>query len=310
MILWFVFAIVIVGMLAIDLFVAHKDPHRVSVREALKWSAIWVALALAFNAGIYFILGKEPALQFLSGYLVEESLSVDNMFVFLLLFAHFRLPAQYRHKVLFWGVLGALLLRGLMIGVGVALVERINWFFYVLSIFLVYTGVKMAVQKEEAADPEDMLGIKLLKKWVPVTPKYHGDRFFFKINGRQHATLLFLVLVAVEFTDLVFAMDSVPAVLAISTDPFIVFTSNVFAILGLRSLFFAVAGIVERLKYLKAGLCFVLIFIGVKLFLHDFYKIPTGASLLIIFLILTASVVWSLWTTSRAAQKLATHENA
>lgn len=178
MILWFVFAAVIVGMLAIDLGVAHKDTHKVNVREALKWSGIWVALALAFNAGVYYFLGKEAALQFLAGYVVEESLSVDNVFVFLLLFAHFRLPAKYQHKVLFWGIVGAILLRGLMIAIGITLIERIYWFTYVMGVFLVYMGIKMVAQKEEEADPENMLGIRLLKRWAPVSPRYHDDRFF------------------------------------------------------------------------------------------------------------------------------------
>jgi tellurite resistance protein TerC len=299
---WFVFIALIGVMLVIDLGIAHKTSKEISVREALKWSAIWVAISLAFNAGIYLFLGKEPALQFLSGYVIEKSLSVDNIFVFFLLFTHFKLSVKYQYKVLMWGILGAIILRGLMIAVGVTLIERLHWFIYILSVFLVYTGLRMVVQKAKAIDPEKMIGIRLLKKWAPVNPVYYNDRFFVKINGTHRATLLFLVLVAVEFTDLVFAMDSVPAVLAISTDPFIVYTSNIFAILGLRSLFFAVTGIVERLKYLKIGLCIVLVFIGVKLFLHDLYKIPTGTALGIIFLILAASVGWSLWATRRKVQ--------
>src|SRR3712207_3439904 len=296
--LWVGFNVFVLAMLALDLGVFHKQAHEVSLREAGAWSAVWVALALAFNYGVYHFMGAQAGLEFLTGYLIEKALSVDNIFVFVLVFSYFNVPPRYQHRVLFWGILGALLMRGAMIAAGAALIEQFHWIIYVFGAFLVITGIRMAMQTERAIDPEANPVIRLVRRFIPVTNVYHGQSFFIRqtVGGRLRrvATPLFVVLVLVETTDLIFAVDSIPAIFAITTDPFIVYTSNVFAILGLRALYFLLAGVVHKFHYLKLGLSVVLVFVGAKMLLADVYKVPVGLSLGVIALVLATSVVASL----------------
>lgn len=291
---WIVFNAFVLVMLALDLGVFHRKSHTVKVKEALIWSAVWVSLALLFNAGVWHYKGKELALQFLAGYVIEKALSVDNLFVFLVLFSFFKVKPDYQHKVLFWGIIGALVMRAVMIAVGAALIARFHWVMYIFGGFLVLTGIKLAFSKEDHKDVGDNLVVRLFRKLFPVTPDYHEARFFVKENGRTLATPLFLVLLTVEFTDLVFALDSIPAIFAVSKDTFIVYTSNVFAILGLRSLYFALAGCMGLFVYLKFGLALILAFVGVKMLIAELYKIPIALSLGIILGILAVSIYASL----------------
>lgn len=292
--MWVAFTAVVLGMLFLDLGVFHREAHTVSKKEAAFWSVVWIGLSLLFNAGIYFLYGKERALEFLAGYLIEKSLSVDNIFVFLLLFSYFSVPAAYQYRVLFWGILGALVMRGFFIGVGAALLHHFHWVIYLFGAFLVFTGIKMLAKEDEQTDPESNPAIKLLRRFMPITKGYEGQRFLVQRDGRWFATPLLVVLVTVESTDLVFAIDSIPAIFAVTDDPFIVYTSNVFAILGLRALYFLIAGIIDLFVYLRYGLGFVLSFVGVKMLLADIYPIPIGISLSMIAGILTISVVASL----------------
>ena len=281
-------------MLALDLGVFQRNPHTIKVKEALIWSAVWVILALIFNLFIYYDMGEQKALEFFTGYLLERSLSVDNIFVFVLLFSYFKVPALYQHKVLFWGVLGALILRAILIGIGSIMVAKFGWIIYIFGGFLLFTGFKMAFQTDKEIEPENNIIIRTFKKLFPVTHEYHDGKFIVKINNKKFATPLLVVLVAVEFADLVFAFDSIPAIFAVTTDPFIIYTSNIFAILGLRTLYFAIASIMHKFHYLKIGLSLILIFIGFKMLIIDLYKIPIVFSLSIIALILVASIVYSL----------------
>jgi tellurite resistance protein TerC len=292
--LWVVFNVFVLGMLALDLGVFHRHAHQVSMREAATWSVVWIALALTFNAGIFYFSGAEPALEFFTGYLIEKALSVDNIFVFVLVFSYFRVPAEYQHRVLFWGVLGALLMRGAMIAAGAYLIAHFHWILYVFGAFLVITAIRMAVQKEQHIEPEANPVIRLVRRLVPVDSAYHGQSFFVNRGGRRVATPLFVVLVMVETTDLIFAVDSIPAVFAVTEDPFIVYTSNVFAILGLRALYFLLAGVILKFHYLKLGLAVVLGWVGVKMLIADVYKIPLPLSLGVIALVLAISVAASL----------------
>lgn len=299
--LWIGFNVFVLAMLALDLGVFHRKAHEVKVKEALIWSAVWIALALLFNLGVYFWRGPEVALEFFTGYLIEKSLSVDNIFVFILIFSYFSVPALYQHKVLFWGILGALLMRAILIAVGATLIAKFHWIIYVFGGFLIITGIKMAVQKSTGIHPEKNPLVRLFKRFMPVTNDYRGEKFFIRENGRRFATPLFLVLLMVEFTDLVFAVDSIPAIFAITKDPFIVYTSNVFAILGLRSLYFALAGVMGYFHYLKIGLAVVLVFVGTKMMLVDVYKIPIALSLSVVGGILLLSVLASLiWPRRRS----------
>lgn len=289
---WILFNAFVLLMLAIDLGLFHRQSKKVTFKEAITWSVIWITLAMSFNVWIYFSMGERPALEFLTGYLVEKSLSVDNIFVFVLLFSFFKVPDIYRHRVLFWGVIGALIMRAIFIAVGALLIAKFHWIVYLFGIFLVYTGYMMF--KKSAADmhPEDNLLVRWFIKRGKVTSEYHGKKFFVTLEGKQLATPLFLCLLSIEFTDLIFAVDSIPAIFAITNDPFIVYTSNVFAILGLRSLYFALEGIISRYPYLRYGLAIILIFIGFKMLLVDIYKIPVIASLGFIALVLIISVLW------------------
>jgi tellurite resistance protein TerC len=303
--LWIGFNAFILAMLALDLGVFHRKTHVVSLRESLTWTGVWMVLALVFNAGVWHYAGSQKALEFFTGYLIEKSLSVDNVFVFALLFSYFAVPAQYQHKVLFWGILGALIMRAIMIALGAALITKFAWIIYVFGGFLILTGIKMIVKREEEIHPERNPVVRLFKRLMPVTPGYRGDKFFVRENGIRMATPLFVVLLLVEFTDLIFAVDSIPAIFAVTKDPFIVYTSNVFAILGLRSLYFALAGVMDKFHYLKIGLGVVLSFVGVKMILaHTPWKIDTLVSLGVIILILTTSVVWSLLKPKKMAVPL------
>lgn len=294
--LWVVFSVGVLGLLALDLGVFHRKSHVVKIREALLWSAVWISLALAFNVFVYFSRGSGPALEFLAGYLIEEALSVDNLFIFLLIFSYFRVPSSFQHKVLFWGILGALIMRAVFIVAGIALIQKFHWIIYVFGIFLIITGIRMVSQQDKEIHPEKNPVLRLFRRLMPVTEKYEGDRFFVLRNGRRFATPLFIVLLMVETTDVIFAVDSIPAIFAITRDPFIVYTSNVFAILGLRSIYFALAGLMQLFHYLNYGLCFILVFVGIKMLTGEFYKIPVGVALGTIVAILAgsilASVIW------------------
>jgi tellurite resistance protein TerC len=287
---WVLFNVFVLGMLALDLGVFHRKEKEVKFREAILWSLVWVVLALIFNVGIYFWKGPQTGLEFLTGYLIEKSLSVDNIFVFLLIFTYFKVPSEYQHKVLFWGILGALVMRALFIATGIALIQKFHWVIYVFGAFLVLTGIKLALEKKKDIHPERNPVLKLFRRIMPVTPEYNQSRFFVRLEGRWFATPLFVVLLVVETTDLIFAVDSIPAILAITQDPFIVYTSNVFAILGLRALYFALAGFMKLFQYLHYGLAAILVFVGVKMILSDLYEIPIWISLGVILFILALSV--------------------
>ena len=297
--LWVVFNIFVLGMLAVDLGVFNRKAHIISVKEASRWTMVVVTAAVIFNLGIFRFQGTQPGLEFLVGYLIELALSVDNIFVFILIFSYFRVPRQYQHRVLFWGIFGALLMRGAMIGAGALLIERFEWIIYLFGAFLVFTGIRMATQDEAAIEPESNPVLKLLRRYMPVSPSYEGQKFFTRIltGGvtRRAATPLFVVLILVETTDLVFAIDSIPAIFAVTRDPFLVYTSNVFAILGLRSMYFLLAGVIDKFHYLKLGLAVVLVFVGVKMLITYLeLHIPTLLSLAVVAGVLGASVVASL----------------
>ena len=299
--LWIGFNVFVLLMLALDLGVFHRKSHIVSLKESLAWTGVWVSLALLFNAGVWHYAGSQKGLEFFTGYLIEKSLSVDNVFVFALLFSYFAVPPLYQHKVLFWGILGALVMRTVMIVAGAALITKFEWIIYVFGGFLILTGIKMIVKREEEIHPERNPVVRWFKRLMPVTPDYRGDKFFVRENGIRMATPLFVVLLLVEISDVIFAVDSIPAIFAVTKDPFIVYTSNVFAILGLRSLYFALAGVMDKFHYLKVGLGVVLTFVGVKMILaHTAWKIDTLVSLGVIVLILATSVVMSLLRPKKA----------
>jgi tellurite resistance protein TerC len=305
--LWVGFNIFVLAMLALDLGLFHRKAHAVNAKEAAAWSVAWIALALVFNAAIYYYSGAEAGLEFLTGYLIEKALSVDNIFVFLLVFSYFRVPAKYQHRVLFWGVLGALIMRGAMIAAGAYLIARFHWILYAFGAFLVITAIRMATQDERAIKPETNPLIRLVRRLLPVTEVYHGQRFFVREQARWAATPLFIVLVFVEVTDLVFAVDSIPAIFSVTKDSFLVYTSNVFAILGLRSLYFLLADVVGRFHFLKLGLSAVLGFVGVKMLLVDVLHIPIGISLAVIAVLLGGSVLVS-WIFPKSAPEYSSSE--
>jgi TerC family integral membrane protein len=307
--LWIGFNVFVLMMLALDLGVFHRKAHSVSIKEATIWSVVWIALAMLFNLGIYLFWEKlvpnssysnsHATLAFFTGYLIEKSLSVDNIFVFVLLFTFFAVPTVYQHRVLFWGILGALLMRGTLIAVGAALLKEFHWIIYIFGVFLIFTGIRMALHRNEEMHPEQNPLVKFLRRIIPITESYEGDHFFIRRAGKLMATPLFLVLVLIESTDLIFAVDSIPAIFAVTQESFLVYTSNVFAILGLRSLYFLLAGVVDKFYYLKLGLSVVLVFVGIKMSMVDIYKIPVGLSLGVIFSILTISIMASLWRAKR-----------
>jgi len=292
--LWVGFNILVLILLAVDLGVFHRGARTIKIKEALLWSAIWIVVALLFNVVVYFWRGGETALQFLTGYLIERSLSVDNLFVFLMIFSYFRVASQYQYKVLFWGILGALIMRALFIATGVALINTFHWIIYVFGAFLIIIAVKMAFEKEKEIHPEKNPVLILFRKFMPVTENYVEGKFFIRKNRKSLATPLFVVLLVIETTDVVFALDSIPAILAITTDPFIVYTSNVFAILGLRALYFALAGVMELFHYLNIGLSVILAFVGVKMLLSNIYEIPVTVALGVVALTLIISIIASL----------------
>lgn len=321
---WIAFHIFVIAMLFLDMKVFHRKAHTVKVREALFWTAVWIVMALLFNVGVYFFEGRVKALEFLAGYLVEKSLSVDNIFVFLLIFTYFRVPGKFQHTILFWGILGALIMRGAMIGIGAALIARFHWILYVFGAFLILTAVKMLVMKTDHVDPNANVIVRWTRRLFPVTEQFHGEHFLVKAGskasheaavpgapvlqdkavdamkvGTWMITPLMLALIMIEFTDLIFAVDSIPAIFAITADPFLVFTSNVFAILGLRSLYFALAGMITKFRYLKVSLAVVLAVVGGKMLAASWLKATIGPNfnfylLGLILFILTGGVVASL----------------
>jgi len=298
--LWIVFGVAIAGLLALDLGVFSRKAQPTRPRIALAFTLLWVTAAFVFNAGVWWQLGPQKGLEFLTGYLVEEALSVDNLFVFLLVFGYFRVPREHQHRLLYWGVLGAFVLRGVFIFVGTALIARFHWILYLFGAFLVYTGVKLVVTDEEdTVDPGHSPVVRVVRRVAPVTDGYRGQAFFVREAGRLWATPLLVVLAVVETTDLMFAVDSIPAIFGVTIDPFIVYTSNVFAILGLRSLYFVLADFMDRFEYLKHGLGIVLAFVGVKMLAARFFEVPIGLSLGVIAAVLVGSVGFSLWRTSR-----------
>ncbi len=297
---WVGFNAAVLAILALDLGVLHRKSERVSLKEAASWSAVWIALSLSFAFAVYRTMGRQAGLEFLTGYLIEYSLSIDNIFVFILIFSYFKVPEEYQHRVLFWGIMGALVLRGVMIVAGSALVSRFSWTLYIFGAFLVVTGIRMAIQKDEIAyDPEKDPVLRFARKILPVTREYHGSSFLVEeadATGklRRKVTPLFIVLLVVETTDVTFATDSIPAIFAVTRDPFIIYTSNVCAVLGLRALYFLLANVMDKFAYLKLGLSLVLIFIGAKMIFEPFVHIPITASLGVVAAILVASIVASL----------------
>jgi tellurite resistance protein TerC len=297
--LWVGFLGFVALMLALDLGVFHRKAHTVSVREAAVWSAVWISLAGAFAGAVFHFYGAERGLEFTTGYLIEKALSIDNIFVMVIVFGAFGVPAHQQHRVLFWGVLGALAMRAVFIVAGTALIARFHWTLYLFGVFLVITGVKMVLSRGEQGHPENNVLVRLSRRVLPVAPGQDTEHFFTRVAGRRMVTPLFLALLAVEFTDLIFAVDSIPAVLAVSRDPFIVFTSNIFAILGLRSLYFVLAGVVQKFRYLKTGLALVLVFVGVKMTIVDILKIPVGVSLAVVAVLITGAILSSLLVDGR-----------
>jgi tellurite resistance protein TerC len=310
---WIIFNAFVLVMLALDLGVFHRKAHEVKMKEALTWSAVWIGLSLLFNfallkgwvGGYEEAVRSKVALEFLTGYVIEKSLSVDNVFVFALLFAYFNIPSQYQHRILFWGILGALVMRAILIFAGVALINSFHWIIYVFGAILVISGIKMWLAKDKKFEPEKNPVLKLVRKIFPVTNELHGQKFFTRVNGALVCTPLFVVLVFVEWSDLVFAVDSIPAILAVTKDPFIVYTSNVMAILGLRSLYFALAGIMGKFHLLHYGLSAILVFVGIKMMIVDFYKLPTLLSLAVVGSILTISVIASFFFPSKKEEVVA-----
>ena len=292
---WTIFAIIVTFMLALDLGVFKKESHTIKPKEAFKWSAIWVAISITFCAGVYVWMGKDKAVEFVTSYLIEKSLSLDNIFIFLLIFKYFKIEGRYQHKILYWGVLGALILRGIMIALGLTLLKHFEWIIYVFGLILIYSAIRMLIVDSFSAQISQSPVLLWLETNLPFTKNHKGSQFWVKIKGRYLATPLFLVLLSIEFSDLIFAIDSIPAVLAITYDPFIIYTSNIFAILGLRAMYFLLADIVPRFKYLHEGLAAILIFVGLKMLISDYYKISAVYSLLIIILILTISIIFSIF---------------
>jgi len=286
-------------MLFLDLKVFHRKSERISVKNALIWSAIWIALAVVFGIGIFLIMGHDSGLQFFTGYILEKSLSIDNLFVFLTIFTFFSVKDEYQHRVLFWGVLGAIVLRVLFILVGIELLKTLSWVMYIFGAFLVFTGLRMVFKKEEKVDVEHNPILRIVRRVLPVSKDYHEDKFVIVENGVRKITPLLMVLLMIEGTDVVFALDSVPAVLSVTTDSFIVFSSNIMAILGLRSLYFAIVGVLQKLRFLQYGLAVVLVFLGIKMIIGDFIHMPVWVSLAVICSILTMAIVSSLMWSKR-----------
>ncbi len=292
--MWIAFAGIITVMFILDLFVFNRKSHEIGFREALTWTAVWVGLAMAFNVGVWYELGSAKALEFLTGYIIEESLSVDNLFVFIMIFSYFKVSRALQPKILKWGIIGALVMRGIFIVVGIELIERFHWMIYVFGAVLIYTGFKMAFGDDEEVHPEHNPLVRLVRRFVPITKRARGDRFFIRKRGIWAATPLFLTLVVVESSDVIFAVDSIPAVLAVTHDPFIVYSSNVFAIMGLRSLYYLLANVMEMFAHLKLGVSVILAFVGSKMLLSNLVEIPLQLSLGVILGALTISMLTSV----------------
>ena len=290
---WIGFNLFVLGMLALDLGVFNREAHVISVKEAAIWSTVWISLSLLFNLGIYLFAGPEPALAYLTGYLIEKALSVDNIFVMVVIFGYFGVEPKYQHRVLFWGILGALVMRGTFIGLGTMLIERFHAILFIFGALLVVTGLRMSLRDEKPFDESNKV-LRIVRQVLPVSAQYHGKHFMVVENGRRLFTPLFLVLVMVEVTDLIFAIDSIPAIFAVTTDPFLVYTSNIFAILGLRSLYFLLAGVVHKFHFLRYGLAFILVFVGVKMLIADWVHIPIVVSLGVIAGAITVSIIVSM----------------
>jgi tellurite resistance protein TerC len=308
--LWGGFLAFVLLMLALDLGVFNKKDHVVGFREAAVWSGVWISMALIFNAGIFWWFGQEHGLEFLTGYLIEKSLSVDNIFVFIVIFSALRVPAVYQHRVLYWGILSALVMRAAMIFAGAAMIARFHWLIYVFGVFLIITGIRLYLARNKEEHPEDARILRVIRGLVPSTERFDGHNFMTVENGRRVATPLLMALIMVEISDIIFAVDSIPAIFAVTTDPFIVFTSNIFAILGLRSLFFILAGLVDKFRYLKVGLAAVLCFVGTKMTIMDIYKIPSPVSLAVIALTLGISIMASFAVSRREEREAAAREAA
>ncbi|MBN2356552.1 TerC family protein [candidate division KSB1 bacterium] len=302
-----IFTICVLILLTLDLFVFHRKNKVIKIREALLWAAFWISLALSFNLLIYYLYGADKALNFLTGYLIEEALSVDNLFVFLIIFQYFGVEIKYQHKTLFWGIIGALVMRAIFIATGITLIQKFHWIVYLFGAFLVFTGFKMLGSKEKEVHPERNIILRIFTRFFPVSKDFKDGNFFRRENGRLLATPLFVVLLVVETTDVIFAMDSIPAILAITTDPFIVYTSNVCAILGLRAIYFALAGIMGLFQYLHYGLSIILMFVGVKMIIAEFIKIPVVIALTVVASILLSSILASIFFP--AGKKLAERNN-
>lgn len=303
--MWVGFIGLILVFLLVDLGVFNRKAHAITIKEALTWAAVWFILAMLFNVWIYYQFGQDTALQFFTGYLIEKSLSVDNLFVFLMIFTAFSIPAVYQHRILFWGIIGAIIMRGIFIGLGAALLERFEWIFYIFGFVLIYGAYRMQFNKEEKFDPNKSAIVRFIHHIIPVSSTLEGQKFFTKEHGRTAITILLLTLIVIELTDVVFAFDSIPAIFAITTDPFIVFTSNIFAILGLRSLYFVLAAISGMFEYLKSGLAVILLFIGIKLLIRQYYHIPTMVSLIFIIAVLTVTIIASIVHDGRRVVPLA-----
>ncbi len=291
---WVAFNAFVVVLLAMDLGIFHRKAHEVSLREATAWSVFWIALSLMFAGGIYIYAGARPATEFLTGYLIEKSLSVDNIFVMVMIFTYLDVPARYQHRVLFWGILGALVMRGAFIAIGAILLSTFHWVIYIFGALLVVTGARMAIREEKPPEIEGNPLVRLAARFIPITTRYHGQSFFALENAKRVATPLFLAVLLVEFTDLIFALDSIPAIFGITRDPFLVYTSNVCAILGLRALYFVLAGVVSRFHLLRFGLATILVFVGIKMLIDGIYEIPVFVALTVIAVILTITIVASL----------------
>jgi len=320
LLLWILFIVFVLLMLALDLGVFHKKVHIIKAKEALGWTFFWIFLSLVFNVVIYFIYknqwfglgdgsfqinsGEDAALKYFTGYVIEKSLSLDNIFVIAMIFAYFKVPPLYQHRVLFWGILGALIMRGTMIAAGSALIQKFSWMIYVFGFMLIATALKMLLTRHDTLKPEKNLLIRIARKFYPVTKRYHKAKFFIHFKNRRAMTPLFMVLLVIESTDVLFAVDSIPAIFAVTYDPFIVFTSNVFAILGLRSLYFALAAMMDKFRYLKMSLVFVLSYVGVKMIFSHHYPIPTFVSLAVIIVMIGVGIVASMIATNGEAGKL------
>jgi len=300
MVLWIVFAVLVISMLSLDLGILNKKSHAIKLKEAILWSLLWISVALIFNLGLLLFRGPEVALNFFSAYLLEKSLSMDNIFVFLLIFSYFKVKPEYQHKVLFWGIIGAVIFRGIFIMAGVVLIQKFHWIIYIFGAFLLFTGIKMAFKKDEDIHPEKNPLLRGMRKVFPTLKRYVDDKFFIRRRGMLIATPMLAVLLVIESMDIVFAVDSIPAVFGITLDPFIVFSSNIFAILGLRALYFVLAGVIRLFQDLHYGLSLVLVLIGIKMLITDFYKVPAGLMLGVIALVLFASIMISILRSRKA----------